>query len=110
MRILLDECVPRKLDRELAPHFVTTVPKQGLSGKRDELLLRVSETDFDVFVTVDRNLIFEQNLRKLRTAVVVLHAASNRLAAVRLLVPELLQTLGHIQKGQVLHVPKSAIP
>jgi hypothetical protein len=61
--------------------------------KNGELLSRASE-QFDVFVTVDRNLAFQQDLGMYSIAVVVLQARTNRLADVRRLVPKLLRLLG----------------
>jgi hypothetical protein len=63
MRILLDECVPRRLARELAGHDVRTVPEMGWSGKRNgELLQLMAGQGFEVFLTVDQNLRYQQNL------------------------------------------------
>ena len=81
-----------------------------MGGNRDELLLRIAASDFDVFVTVDRNLVFEQNVSNLPMPVIVLHAISNRLADLKPLVPELLQTIGFIKPSQVVHVPRAAAP
>ena len=106
MRILLDECVPRKLDRELAPHFVSTVPKEGLHHEDDDVLLKAAAAQFDVFITVDRNLSFEQNLGRLPIPVIILHGVTNRLADLKLLVPELQQVLNHVAGNQIIHVPK----
>lgn len=106
MRILLDECVPRKLDRELAPHFVSTVPKQGLRTTADDLLLDAAAKQFDVFITVDRNLSLELNLGQLPIAVIVLHGVTNRLADLLPLVSELRQLLNHLPPHQLAHVPK----
>ena len=59
MRILLDECVPKRLKRDLVGHDARTVPEMGWASKRNGELLALSEADVDVFVTVDRNLSFQ---------------------------------------------------
>ncbi len=61
MRILLDECVPRKLGGHLSGHTVTTVPKQKLGGTKDDRLLQAAAAGFDLLITEDRNLIFQQH-------------------------------------------------
>lgn len=103
-RVLLDECVPGRLKRELPDFSVRTVREHGWASKLDSKLLRDAEAEFDVLVTVDRNLVFQQNLSGLRLSIVVLVAYSNNIRVLRLLLPELLDTLGTIQPGQVVHV------
>lgn len=79
MRVLLDECVPRRLRLELADHAVRTVGEMGWSGIRNGALLQTAAAEFDCLVTVDRNLQFQQTLISLQIAVVVIAAKSNRL-------------------------------
>ncbi len=76
----------------------------GWAGKKNGELLSLAQGHFDVFVTVDRNLSFQQNLPALGVAVVVLSAATNRLADLRPLAPKLLQTLTNITRGTVVTV------
>ena len=93
MRILLDECVDRRLARDLIGHDVSTVPQMGWATIRNGELLALAEGQFDVFVTVDRNLCFQQNLPRFGLAVIVLRAKSNRVADLRPLIPQLLDIL-----------------
>ncbi len=86
MRILLDECLPRRLKRDLVGHETKTVPEMGWAGKTNGALLTVAQVDFDVFLTVDRNLSFQQDINKFNIAVVVLVAKSNKHAALQTLV------------------------
>jgi hypothetical protein len=99
VRLLRDECVDRRLSRDLTGHEVKTVPQMGWAGTKNGALLALAETQFDVFVTTDRNLSFQQNLPAFNPAVLVLHAPSNRLAELRLLVPRILSTLPTLTKG-----------
>lgn len=104
MRLLLDECIDRRLAGALAWHGVKTVPQMGWSGIKNGELLALAEAEFDVFITVDRNLSFQQNLPKFNIAVLVLHATSNRLADLRPLIPKVLSILPTLHKGEAEHV------
>src|ERR1017187_2166441 len=80
MKLLLDECVPRKLKNHLPGAECQTVPEAGLAGKKNgELLSRAEESGFQVFLTVDRGIEYEQNLQHRKIAVVVIQAKSSRL-------------------------------
>lgn len=104
MDILLDECIDRRLAKDLGGYDVKTVPQMGWAGTKNGALLTLAEQEFDVFITVDRNLSFQQNLPKFNIAVLVLHAASNRLADLRLLAPKILSTLPTLTKGEAKHI------
>ena len=93
MKVLLDECIDQRLAAEIRGYEVKTVPEAGWANLKNGQLLTVAQVEFDVFVTVDRNLPYQQNLPKYEIAVVVLRAKSNRLADLQRLVPELLRTL-----------------
>ena len=93
MRVLLDECVDRRLGRELAPHEVRTARQMGWTTLKNGELLALASAKFDVFVTVDRNLSFQQDIVSFSIAVVVLQARSNRLADLIPLVPSLLSAI-----------------
>ncbi len=64
MKVLLDECVDRRFAQEIIGHFVRTVPQMGWQAIKNGRLLVLAEKEFDVFVTVDRNLSFQKNLPK----------------------------------------------
>lgn len=107
MRILLDECVPRPLRRELSGHEIRTVTEMGWAGKRNgELLKLIIGYPFDVFLTVDQNLRYQQNLRKAGIAVVVLVARTNRLDDLIPLIPSVRTKLETIQRGEYVEVGK----
>jgi hypothetical protein len=76
----------------------------GWSGIENGELLTLAAKEFDVFITVDRNLSFQQNLPKFNIAVLVLHAPSNRLADLRPLVPKILSILPTLNKGEAEHI------
>jgi hypothetical protein len=77
MRILLDECIDRRLSRDWVGYEVRTVPQMGWAGTLDGDLLPLVAAEFDVFITVDRNLPFQQNLAVLDLAVLVARSKSN---------------------------------
>jgi len=77
VRVLLDEELPRHLARELIGHHVRAVQEEGWSGlKNGDLLQRAADGGFEVFVTADQNLEFQQNLARSRLGVVVLTSST----------------------------------
>jgi hypothetical protein len=104
VKLLLDECIDRRLSRDLAGHDVKTVPQMGWAGIKNGELLILAEKEFDVFITVDRNLSFQQNIPKFNIAVLVLHASSNRLADLKPLAPKMLSMMPTLKKGEAEHV------
>ena len=104
MRVLLDECVDRRILQHLAGHQVTTVSKCGWAGIKNGRLLALAEKEFDVLVTMDRNLSFQQSLPKFGIALVVLRAHSNRLRDLLPLVPEIVAAISSAKPGVALIV------
>ncbi|MBD2773745.1 DUF5615 family PIN-like protein [Iningainema tapete] len=105
MRILLDECVPRPLKRELTDYKVRTVVEMGWLGKKNgELLQLMIQESFTVLLTADQNLRYQQNLQQAGVAVVVLIASSNRLSALLPLMPKVRNVLARIAPGEVIEV------
>lgn len=104
MRILLDECVDRRFAKELGGHEVLTVPQVGWAGIKNGELLSRAQSQFDAFVTVDRNLVFQQNIPQFTIAVIVLESLTNRLKDLRPLLPKLQQLLLNVRKGEISRV------
>lgn len=104
MRVLLDECVPRRLKRELSEHEVVTVTEHGWSGIKNGRLLALAEAEFDVFLTVDQNLKYQQNLTTLRLSIILLVAQNNRLQTLLPLMPEVMEALDKIGAGEFIHI------
>jgi predicted nuclease of predicted toxin-antitoxin system len=107
MKLLLDECVDWRLSRDLIGHDVKTARQMGWTAIKNGELLALAARDFDVFITVDRNLAFQQNLTDFPIAVIVLEARTNRLADLRALVPLLLRALPSARPGKVERVGSS---
>lgn len=105
MRVLLDESLPRQLAREFPEHEVRTVVEQGWKGMKNGDLLRLAASEgFDLFLTADQDLQYQQNLAKLGIGVVVISARTNRLVDLRPLVPEVIRVLPTVGKGEVVRV------
>jgi len=105
VRLLLDECVPRPLKRELPGHDVRTVGELGWSSKRNsELLALMLAERFEGLLTVDQNLEFQQNVRASGLAVVVVVARTNRLKELHPMVPAILDALARVRLGELVRV------
>ncbi len=102
MKILLDESLPRKLRYDFGTeHEVRTVRDMDWLGKKNgELLRLLTENNFELFVTVDRNLRYQQNLEKFEVTIFVLRAKDNTRETLRLLIPKIFERLinGNLQK------------
>src|SRR4051812_28663315 len=106
MKLLLDECVTRFLNRDLVGHEVSTVAEAGFRGLKNGALLQAASESFDVLITVDRNVPFQQNINKLQIAVLVLIAPSTKYPDLKPLVPEVLLELNTIQPGELRRIER----
>jgi predicted nuclease of predicted toxin-antitoxin system len=104
MKILLDECVTRYLKRDFTTHEVFTVEEAGFKGLKNGRLLQAASGQYDVLVTVDQNLTYQQNLKSFQIAVVVLAAKRSTYPMLRPLMPQVLEALDKIKAGDVVLV------
>jgi len=106
MKVLIDECSPKALQKHLANHGYecVTVQQAGWAGKKNGELLDLAETLFDVLVTLDTNVRYQQNLAGRKLAIVVLHSSSNRLEHLRQYFPSCVFALEEIKPGQIVRV------
>lgn len=104
MNVLLDECLPKRLRNDLPSHNVKTVPEMGWANFDNGVLLGRAQEQFEVFVTVDKNLQFQQNIPNFSLAVVVLVAHRNSYAFLSPLMPALLLQLEDVRPGRVYRV------
>ena len=104
MKILLDECVDARLAREITGHDVRTVPQMGWAGVKNGILLGLAQASFDVLVTTDGNLEYQQNLANFNLAVVILKAKTSRLVDLKPLMPRLLAMLSTAARGKATKV------
>ena len=104
MRILLDESLPIELRDALRQHAVRSVKEMGWTALKNGELLRRAADQFDVFVTADQNLQYQQNREILPIAVAVLVAKSNRMLSLEPLVPQLLSALASLEPRTLFRV------
>ncbi len=100
MKILLDECLPLRLAKFLPGHDVRTVRQMNWLGLSNGRLLDVAG-EFDLFITVDKNLVNQTQLAAGRLAVVVLRVRSNTIENISPLVPQLIAFLADLKPGSV---------
>lgn len=101
MRVILDECLPRKLGLLLTGHDVTTVQRAGWAGIVNGKLLALIAGHYDAFITADQNLSAQQNTSTLPFSIIVLRSPTNQLPDLQPLVPQILAVLGKLRPGQV---------
>lgn len=101
MRILIDECLDWRLGRALSGHHCISVQKMGWGGIKNGRFLALAQDEFDIFLTADRNLSFQQDTTKFQIAVVVLVAGSTQLDKTLPLMPQVLALLTGLTPGQV---------
>ena len=104
MKVLLDECVPRKLRRELPEHEVLTVTERGWSGIKNGELLALAAPEFDLFLTVDQSLKYQQNLTGVDIGIILMVARNNRLKTLLPLMPDVREALEKIKAGDFIRV------
>jgi predicted nuclease of predicted toxin-antitoxin system len=104
MRILIDECLNWRICRALSGHYCASAQKMGWGGLANGELLRVAEVEFDVLITGDRNLSFQQNVPAFDIAVVILHTDSTQLRETLPLMPRVLNCLSTIKSGEVVDI------
>jgi len=109
MKLLLDECVTIYLKPEFAGHDVVTVDEAGFKGLLNGELLRAASGRFDVLVTVDQKLRFQQNLANLEIGILVLKAARTSYPFLKPLMPKALEELKTIEPGSVIVVSSTDI-
>jgi len=105
MKILLDECIPQKFKDSFAGHDCSTVPEAGLAGQKNGELLSLAERNgFQVFLTLDKGVQYQQNLAQRSIAVIIVRARSNRIADLLPHAKACLEQVQSIRSGQMLLV------
>jgi hypothetical protein len=102
MRLLLDECMPRVLCADLSGHDCRTVSQMNWRGLKNGMLLARAREEFEVFITVDRNLRHQQNLKKFNIAVMVLLTRNNDYDELKQFVPKIVAALATISIGDLV--------
>lgn len=105
MRVLIDECLPRQIKNSFSRHDCQTVPRAGFAGKTNgELLSLAEQSGFEVLLTADKGMSYQQNLTGRKIAVLVIRARSNAVEDLLPHVPACLQALDSIKPGQLVRV------
>lgn len=104
MRVLLDECVPRPLGRHLTGHEWSTVPKEGLAGVKNGPLFTAVQTKWDVLLTTDKGIPWQQVVARYDIAVVIIRARSNDINHLLPWLNDVLQVISTVRKGEAVEV------
>lgn len=104
MIILLDECLPKKLKNDFKNYQVKTVPEMGWTGKKNGELLPLAENHFDIFITAEQNLRYQQNLKGRFIIIFVLKAPNSRYETLRLLIPNVLEKITRKLKKGIIEI------
>ena len=104
MKVLLDECVTRYLKRDFAGHEVLTAEEAGFNGLKNGHLLQSASGQYDVMVTVDQNLQYQQNLKTFADAIIILKAKRSTYPMLKPLMPQVLEILEKIKLGEIITV------
>jgi predicted nuclease of predicted toxin-antitoxin system len=105
MRVLIDECIPRRFKAYLEGHACQTVPEAGFTSKKNGELLRLAEGQFDVLITLDKGIQYQHNLAGNSVAILIIRVKSNRLEDVIVHAAACLNALKSIRSGQVVKIP-----
>ena len=104
MKVLLDECVTRKLRHDFQGHEVHSIEYAGMKGLKNGELLRAASGQYDVLITTDQNLRHQQNIKSFNIAILILIAKRNTYEMLYPLVPQALEALNHIKPGEVVEI------
>ena len=104
IRVLLDECIPVEVVAELPNHHVRTIRGMRWRGRKNGELLQLAAANFNVFVTIDQGLVFQQQIAKLKLGVVTLDALSNDMKELQPLMPALRHAVMKVKPGQVIRL------
>lgn len=103
-KILLDECVDQRLALDIPHHWVKTVAEMGWAGLKNGKLLSKAQKEFDIFLTTDRNLSFQQNLVDYNIAILVLCPVSARLPDLQEILPKAIRRFSSLHKGKAIFI------
>jgi len=108
MKILLDECVSRKAKRLFANYEVSTVPEEGFAGLKNGKLLTASEdAGFDILLTIDKNMNYQQNINKFELVLVVFGVFKSGVKYMEELMPEFERQVDSFEKGKCYVIEKN---
>lgn len=104
MKLLLDECVPRRLKRDFSNFDILTVDEANYKGLKNGKLLNAAQHGFDVLIIVDKSIKHQQNLGELNLSIIILTAFSNRYESLAPLIPQAIESLKSIKYGEIITI------
>ena len=104
LKVLIDECLDKRFAKEILYAYVKTVPDMGWAGLTNGKLLEKAQAHFDIFLTSDQNLSFQQNLPKYQITVIILCPVRNQLKELKQLSPPLLKILSSPLAKQIIYI------
>ena len=104
MKVLLDECLPKRLKQSFQQYEVYTVPEMGWAGKTNGELLKLAKGKFEIFITVDQNLQYQQNLEGPGIAIILLVVKDNRYETFKPLIPKIQQAIQSLKPSQLVKI------
>lgn len=105
MKILLDECVPRKLKQHFPNFEIKTVSEMGWSGiKNGKLLTLAVENKFEMFLTIDKNLRYQQTMERYEISIVVMDIVRSKISLMKLLIPQIMELSKNIEKHKIYEI------
>ncbi len=107
MRVLLDEQIPWDLRHYIPDHDVRTTWYMGWLGKHNGELLTLARDEFDVMITLDQTIPYEQNITEADVGIVILSAGTNTFEELRQLIPELIDRIGTVERGEIVRIPNT---
>ncbi len=108
MKILLDECVTKKAKALLAEFDVHTVSEMGFDGlKNGKLLAQAVDSGFDILLTIDKNIDYQQNISKIKITIVILDVLKSSIKFIEELIPEFKSRIGTFEKGKAYRIGKN---
>ncbi|HHE05497.1 MAG TPA: hypothetical protein ENK90_00050 [Epsilonproteobacteria bacterium] len=106
MKIIIDECLPKRITQFFDSHEAWTVPQIGLSGSKDKALLdELDKRDIDIFITIDGNIEYQQQFKNRAFGTIVIRSVSNRFSDLLHLKDDLLEAIDQITSGNIIHIP-----
>ena len=105
MKIIIDECLPKRVTRFFPEHEAWTVPQIGLAGYHDTALLdELDKREIDVFVTIDGNIEYQQQFAHRKFGTIIIRSVSNRFSDLENLNPQLHDAITNIKPKQIIHI------
>jgi len=107
MKILLDECVTKKLKSLLVGHQVFTIGQMEWTGLKNGILIKQAEKeDFDILLTIDKNICYQQNLTKYNLSIVVLNASNSNIETLQEYLPSFFNQISSFEKAKFYIIEK----